>query len=140
MRTVRFLLIFLVLLGTQSVNAQEANPCNSEITNEAHIVARKGDQAIIFAPKNSAIGVNNAVSLEIFLCNLPASSKITNIDAIMPMHQHGMNYTPQIVKLSESHFVAEPFIFHMPGNWQLLAILNTNGDVIEFKKDFLVRP
>lgn len=99
-----------------------------------------GDQAIIFAPNDSTIGVNNSVSFEIFLCNMPANAELTNIDAIMPMHQHGMNYTPQIVKLSESHFVAEPFIFHMPGSWRLLAILNINDDVIEFKEDFLVLP
>lgn len=41
------------------------------------------------------------------------------IDAIMPAHQHGMNYTPQILELGDGKFQAASMFFHMPGIWQL---------------------
>lgn len=41
------------------------------------------------------------------------------IDAIMPAHQHGMNYTPQISNLGDGKFQATSMFFHMPGIWQL---------------------
>ena len=41
------------------------------------------------------------------------------IDAIMPAHQHGMNYTPQILYLGDGKFQATNMFFHMPGIWQL---------------------
>ena len=41
------------------------------------------------------------------------------IDAIMPAHQHGMNYKPQILELGDGKFQATSMFFHMPGIWQL---------------------
>lgn len=41
------------------------------------------------------------------------------IDAIMPAHQHGMNYMPQILELGGGKFQATSMFFHMPGIWQL---------------------
>lgn len=41
------------------------------------------------------------------------------LDAIMPAHQHGMNYTPQILNLGDGKFQATSMFFHMPGIWQL---------------------
>jgi hypothetical protein len=42
-----------------------------------------------------------------------------SIDAIMPAHQHGMNYTPTIVDLGEGAFRVDDMLFHMPGEWEI---------------------
>lgn len=40
------------------------------------------------------------------------------INAMMPMHKHGMNYKPSVQKISDGKFEIKGFVFHMPGKWQ----------------------
>ncbi|MEN9317184.1 MAG: hypothetical protein RIS35_3577 [Pseudomonadota bacterium] len=42
-----------------------------------------------------------------------------DIDARMPEHRHGMNYTPSVVVTGPGRFAAEGLVFHMPGRWTL---------------------
>ncbi|MEP2979109.1 MAG: hypothetical protein ABJO86_06460 [Lentilitoribacter sp.] len=41
------------------------------------------------------------------------------VDATMPAHQHGMNYTPEITSMENGNFFISGMFFHMPGLWQL---------------------
>jgi hypothetical protein len=41
------------------------------------------------------------------------------VDATMPAHQHGMNYTPGITRKENDNFSVSGMFFHMPGVWQL---------------------
>lgn len=134
-----FVLLAFILSGN---TVMSANPelCDLQASDETHIVAQTPAHKIIFAARDDKISVNSPVGFEILLCNMPDDATLNKVDAIMPIHQHGMNYTPQISKLSANKFLAEPFIFHMPGNWQLQAIVIKNDDVFEFKKDFLLTP
>ncbi len=42
-----------------------------------------------------------------------------SVTAIMPAHQHGMNYEPKIDAVSDTTFTASGMVFHMPGAWQI---------------------
>jgi hypothetical protein len=57
------------------------------------------------------------------------------VDAFMPMHQHGMNYCPEVRKTAPGIFYAEGFLFHMQGHWQFRFELNTNGETIRMDGD-----
>lgn len=59
-------------------------------------------------------------NVDLYFCG-GENSKVERIkiDAIMPAHQHGMNYEPQILELGDGKFQATSMFFHMPGIWQL---------------------
>ena len=42
-----------------------------------------------------------------------------NVDAMMPAHKHGMNYSPTVVDLGGGVFQADGMLFHMPGVWEV---------------------
>lgn len=52
------------------------------------------------------------------------------VDATMPAHQHGMNYTPEIARMENGNFSISGMFFHMPGLWQMEVIVyqGSNAD------------
>jgi cytochrome c peroxidase len=52
---------------------------------------------------------------------LPETLKV---DASMPEHRHGMNYAPTVKKLGPGRWQAEGLMFHMPGKWELVFVLD----------------
>ena len=57
-------------------------------------------------------------SAQIDVCDGGAITEF-ELDAIMPAHQHGMNYVPDITDLGSGSFRADGLVFHMPGVWEL---------------------
>ncbi|MGB7319087.1 MAG: hypothetical protein WBC85_14080 [Planktotalea sp.] len=41
------------------------------------------------------------------------------VEAIMPAHQHGMNYAPVVEGLGQGQFAVSGMVFHMPGLWRV---------------------
>lgn len=41
------------------------------------------------------------------------------IDATMPAHKHGMNYTTKTTQIEEDLYQVDNLLFHMPGIWRL---------------------
>lgn len=41
------------------------------------------------------------------------------VTAIMPAHQHGMNYEPEVTFVTEEIVQVDGMVFHMPGEWQI---------------------
>lgn len=41
------------------------------------------------------------------------------VDAVMPAHQHGMNYTPKVSRSKLGVYQVSGMFFHMPGMWEL---------------------
>jgi hypothetical protein len=51
--------------------------------------------------------------------------KQVKVEATMPMHNHGMNYLPEITTTGENRYKATGMLFHMPGKWRIS--LETQG-------------
>lgn len=51
-------------------------------------------------------------------------------DAIMPAHQHGMNYSPSVTALGDGMFRIDDMLFHMPGLWEMQVDVVINGQSI----------
>jgi cytochrome c peroxidase len=49
--------------------------------------------------------------------------KTLKIDAQMPEHRHGMNYRPEVKQLAPGRWQASGLMFHMPGKWQFLFVV-----------------
>ena len=50
--------------------------------------------------------------------------KSVAIDAQMPEHRHGMNYRPAVKRTGPGRWRAEGLMFHMPGKWQLVFVVD----------------
>ena len=61
--------------------------------------------------------VSAPFDLELTLCSGIAAN--VSFDAIMPAHQHGMNYTVEARQVGRSVFELPDVVFHMPGLWEL---------------------
>ena len=49
------------------------------------------------------------------------------VDARMPAHGHGMNYTPTEKNLGPGHARFEGLVFHMPGHWEISFDIFSDG-------------
>jgi hypothetical protein len=78
--------------------------------------------AVAYRTEPAKIAVGKPFSIEVVACvdgeKRMAPSRI-RVDAGMPMHGHGMNYTPSEKKLGPGHSTFDGLVFHMPGNWQI---------------------
>ncbi len=73
--------------------------------------------------------VGKFFSVEIAACSKPGSPTPENlkVDAHMPEHRHGMNYTPEVKPLGPGRWRAEGVMFHMPGKWEFLFEVRAAG-------------
>ena len=60
-------------------------------------------------------------------------------DAIMPAHQHGMNYTPKVTALGDGTFRVDDMLFHMPGLWELQIDVDINGQSIFYTSEIALK-
>lgn len=57
-------------------------------------------------------------SMQVLVCD-PDQADDMRVDAMMPAHQHGMNYTPQVTDQGKGVFQIDGMLFHMPGEWEI---------------------
>lgn len=81
--------------------------------------------------------VSRPFGLELIVCAADAETEI-DIDAIMPAHQHGMNYTPEIEALGNGRFKVSNMVFHMPGEWQITLKSNSGDEADSYHFDVSV--
>lgn len=64
--------------------------------------------------------VSEPFDIKIQFCGPQANAiEEVRVAAIMPAHQHGMNYTPEVTSLGDGVFMAAGMLFHMPGVWRI---------------------
>lgn len=112
MKTLATLLSMLcaILWATTALACQseaEAKPLISTSPGEVSGVA-------ILEP----IPLSQPFGLQLLFCGKDATTiKEIKVGAVMPAHQHGMNYTPVVDALGDGRFAVSGMVFHMPGLW-----------------------
>lgn len=48
-------------------------------------------------------------------------------DAVMPAHQHGMNYQPDVKAIDAQTYQVTNVVFHMPGRWEMRIAAEVSG-------------
>lgn len=77
-------------------------------------------------------------SILITVCNETGMNDL-RIDAIMPAHRHGLNYTPAVTALGDGVFRVDNVLFHMPGVWKLQAEFDFSGQSIRYMSDIALK-
>jgi hypothetical protein len=112
-------LAVLVLLAPSPV---WADPCPKDRLGALPRKIADGGTAIAYRTEPAKIAIGKPFSIEVVACvggeKRMAPSRI-RVDAGMPTHGHGMNYTPSESKLGPGHSTFDGLVFHMPGRWQI---------------------
>jgi hypothetical protein len=77
---------------------------------------------VAYRTKPDKIAVGQHFSMELVVCpkgGQPAPESL-RIDAQMPEHRHGMNYRTTVKPVDRGRYLAEGFMFHMPGRWEFI--------------------
>lgn len=77
-------------------------------------------------------------SVKLQLCGDGAVTAL-GVDAVMPAHQHGMNYEPTISDLGNGVFQADGLVFHMPGVWEIQVELMLETGVSHYTHSVTLR-
>jgi len=59
-------------------------------------------------------------------CPLTSDAEL-GVDATMPVHRHGMNYKPKVVREAANRWRAEGLLLHMPGQWEFRFEIRDGG-------------
>jgi hypothetical protein len=74
------------------------------------------------------IKVGQPFTIEVAACIGPGNApRRIRIDARMPAHGHGMNYTPTEKTLGPGHARFAGLVFHMPGRWEISFDVFSDG-------------
>jgi len=103
-----------------------------------HVMISEGRSEIQLAMllPQAPIKVSDPFAIELVICE-SGGDKIdrVTIDAVMPLHRHGMNYKPIIQDQGNSRYRAQGLLFHMPGRWQIIATVYRGNRPATFKLD-----
>ena len=71
-------------------------------------------------PEKIAVGQHFAMDLAVCPRGGQPAPESVRVDAHMPEHRHGMNYRTTVKPAESGRYLAEGFMFHMPGRWEFI--------------------
>ncbi len=77
-------------------------------------------------------------SLTVQFCDGEGPQDI-QVDALMPAHQHGMNYDPVVSAQGQGTYRVDGMLFHMPGHWEIRVDARFGADTTTYTYDALVK-
>jgi len=116
--------------------------CGPAATAGAPALRLDSEQAVLLfttTPTQVSVGQRFAVLATVCPKRSGASVQALSVDATMPEHRHGMNYTPQVSRAGDQQFRADGLLMHMPGRWQMSFDLRIDGKSERLLHDLIVR-
>ena len=105
-----------------------------------------GDQYDVLLSPQEDLAVSESFSMVITVCGGQQMATGISIDAVMPAHGHGMNYTPELRPLGQvgstgkdTGFVAQGMILHMPGQWQWQIEIQSDTGKEKLTQEFVLK-
>lgn len=129
MRNKLFTIIFLIACFAADAYAFVAEECKAKLGWSFLQATQEESRDAMTDLTKETVTLGQPFSFKVALC--PTDDKKPDrvtATAIMPAHQHGMNYTPTVT-FDETHksYKVEDFLFHMPGLWEV-SISTYSGD------------
>lgn len=109
----------------------------------SHHATQISDSPITLIETIGPITVSQPFSAVITVCSEPALDMTIKLDARMPAHGHGMNYSPELTVLERNDQYlkvrADGLVLHMPGTWEWLVNLKSSDLRLSVTHDFTLR-
>ncbi len=84
------------------------------------------------------LAVSEPFSATVRVCGEYSATPEVALDATMPAHGHGMNYTPEVqlvnANASETVYRFDGLVMHMPGEWEWAVSVTADGDTETIKQ------
>ena len=129
--------IVLILLG--SVHATASDPCQLPAGWQPMTTTTEGAIRAAVAPATTPIIVAKPFAIEFAVCSNDHSIEQITVDAVMPAHNHGMNYRPEVSNNGNRRYSAKPMLFHMPGVWRINVVAHLEGKAHHMSLDMELR-
>jgi hypothetical protein len=125
----RFLLTSLAALSFGFSSASVA-ACGEQFNSTTRQIIESPNFTIAYEPSVWPIPVGKLFAVRVQVCSASSSDVVSGlkIDADMPAHKHGMNYKPSVSKQSDTVFLAQGLMFHMPGQWRMQFEFETSAN------------
>ena len=125
----------LSLLCWSGLSAAAATSLCSALPPDAMVEEQQGYRvAVQFQPTQLQVGQLHTLSIQACDNEQPYVGSL-HATAIMPAHNHGMNYRPRFTMSAPGQYLGTGFLFHMPGAWQLQITLVTASGRQHFTYD-----
>jgi len=113
-----------------SSTSATVDACQLSDKKNTVLLESKNYKALVTTSK--PIKVSDSISADVVLCGDLAALESVSLDASMPIHGHGTNYTPEISVVDVSDAVGryrvKGLVLHMPGQWQWdMSIKSSDG-------------
>ncbi|MGC1442695.1 MAG: amidohydrolase family protein [Burkholderiaceae bacterium] len=127
----------------QSIKTVSTGPDTTSTDSKPHFSQLSGKSGHGLLQTSRPIEVSKAFDVTLSLCNRTGLDEV-QLDATMPRHGHGMNYQPQLVRISKAGdepvvYQAHGLLLHMPGQWQWRVTLNGPQRSEMLAADFTIR-
>jgi hypothetical protein len=121
--------------------ADAIDPCQSSDTSTPPQSVANGTIRVLYRAVPATISVGKPFSLLATVCPLSTNAQVQSfgVDAQMPEHRHGMNYTPKIATIAPHSYRADGLMFHMPGKWQLMFDVRVDERRERLTHDLVIR-
>lgn len=117
------------------------NQCKSDISDSTVLLEEEHFDARIDI--SEPIVVSQPFQVKVSICGDIADSAEIKLDAGMPSHGHGMNYSPQHKVLEKQNHKldvqVDGLVMHMPGVWRWDLNVRANGEQWNLIHDFTVQ-
>lgn len=115
--------VLILLLWSSEVASDSATGC--DFPAGWHVKSNSSGDLVAFSFAQNPVPISMPITLYYVLCltgSQPAET--SDVDAIMPKHQHGLNYYPTVETIGKNRFQASGIVFHMQGEWEIQVTAN----------------
>lgn len=126
--------------AVQEPSSAESSVCSTSPSDD-ELVLSDGDRSVRIKPLSNP-SVSQPFPVLMTLCGDRHKDTSLELDARMPAHGHGMNYSPEhtLVDSSDAHLSirVDGVVLHMPGNWQWQIDIKEGDEARSLTLDFSI--
>lgn len=119
----------LLVSSTSMITASGLAMACPSLTNPTAMNTDHADAPAAFINTDD-VKTREPFAMQLEICDADLADQTIRFDAIMPAHQHGMNYDVDIAPETENRHAIRNIVFHMPGLWEIQVELETGADPI----------
>lgn len=115
-------LVLALCLGALSCTAHRGVRDAARAVDKGSVVESNGGEYVVtWRSEPAPIPLDEAFDLVVHVRPREprAADLALAVDAVMPLHQHGMNVVPDVHALGDGRFRVEGMFFQMAGDWEI---------------------
>jgi len=129
--------------SSDKVAVKSSTPGDScELNAQDTAVLLKNEQFKVVLRSQSTLKVSEPATVLATVCGDVTQITAFNVDATMPAHGHGTNYTPKVSveQLTDNTAIykLDGIVLHMPGTWQWQVEISDNDGSESLTQDFVL--